>query len=274
MTWFESLILGLVEGITEFLPVSSTGHLVLAERLLGLQQSEALDAYDIVIQGGAIVAVLGIYRAHVAKMGRGMLGRDPAGMQLVLKLGAAFIPTAAVGFVAKKFVEAHLKSPGPVLLAVVAGAAAIFAVSAWRGDRKPTEGRKLEDISYRDAVLIGLAQSLAMWPGTSRSLVTILAGLLLGLSAMAATEFAFLLGVITLLAATAYKAVKGGPAMVHDIGWLSLTIGILAAAVSAFVAVKWFIAYLNKHGLALFGWYRLALGVVLLALIASGYLHW
>ena len=129
-------------------------------------------------------------------------------------------------------------------------------------------------LSYRGAMLIGLAQALAIWPGTSRSLATILAGLLLGLSAVAATEFAFLLGVITLLAATAYKAVKGGHAMMHDLGPVPLAIGIVVSAVSAFVAVKWFIAYLNKHGLALFGWYRLALGAVLLALIASGYLQW
>ena len=274
MTWFESLILGLVEGITEFLPVSSTGHLVLTERLLGLQQSEALDAYDIVIQGGAIVAVLGIYRARMKTVACGLVGRDPAGLQLGFKLMAAFVPTAVIGLVAKKFVEAHLKSPGPILLAVVAGAAAIFIVSHLRRGRGPTEGRQVGEVSYRDAVLIGLAQALAIWPGTSRSLVTILAGLLLGLSAVAATEFAFLLGVITLLAATAYKAVKGGPAMMHDIGAVPLAIGIGVSAISAFVAVKWFIAYLTKHGLELFGWYRLALGAVLLALIASGYLQW
>jgi undecaprenyl-diphosphatase len=260
MNLLEALVLGLVEGITEYLPVSSTGHLLIAQRLLGIEASEAANAYAIAIQAGAIVAVLGTYRTRVAGMVQGLLGRNDAGRNLALNLIAAFLPAAVLGMLFDDLIERHLFGVKPVIAAWIVGGVVILALSRWIAARR--EGLDLNDLTWRAAVVIGLIQAIAMWPGTSRSLVTILGGLAVGLSLAAAVEFAFLLGVVTLTAASAYSVVKSGDGMLGSYGWMALLAGFFSAWVSAALAVKWMVAWLNRHGLAVFAWWRFAAAAV------------
>jgi undecaprenyl-diphosphatase len=254
MDLLQALILGLVEGITEYLPVSSTGHLLIAQRLLGISASAEANGYVIAIQAGAILAVLGLYRLRVAGMVQGVLGRDAAGLKLALCIIVAFLPAAVIGVLFNSRIEQYLFGVKPVLAAWVVGGVVILALSRWVKSHR--EGLDLAHLTWQPALIIGFVQCLAMWPGTSRSLVTILAGLAVGLSMAAAVEFAFLLGVLTLTAATAYAALKEGSGMVHAYGWTALLVGFAAAWVSAALAVKWMVAWLNRHGLALFAWWR------------------
>jgi undecaprenyl-diphosphatase len=256
MDLLQALILGLVEGITEYLPVSSTGHLLIAQRLLGIAEGSEANAYAIAIQGGAIVAVLGIYRKRVGGMVAGLAGRDAAGLNLSLCVLAAFLPAAILGLQFDDWIEAKLFGVKPVIAAWIVGGVAILALGRWIEKRR--EGLDLAQLTWRAAVIIGFVQVLAMWPGTSRSLVTILGGLAVGLSLAAAVEFAFLLGVLTLTAAAAYSVVKSGDGMLGAYGWPALLTGFFAAWISAALAVKWMVAWLNRHGLALFAWWRLA----------------
>lgn len=256
MDLLQALILGLVEGITEYLPVSSTGHLLIAQRLLGIEQGAESNGYAIAIQGGAIIAVLGTYRVRVGHMLMGVAGRDATGLNLALCIIAAFLPAAILGVLFDDMIEAKLFGVKPVIAAWVVGAIVILLLNRWVERRR--EGLDLAHLTWRAAIIIGLFQVLAMWPGTSRSLVTILGGLAVGLSLAAAVEFAFLLGVLTLTAATAYSVVKTGDGMLSSYGWPALLTGFIAAWVSAALAVKWMVAWLNRHGLAVFAWWRLA----------------
>jgi undecaprenyl-diphosphatase len=256
MDLLQALILGLVEGITEYLPVSSTGHLLIAQRLLGIDASHAANGYVIAIQAGAIVAVLGTYRQRVAAMLQGVAGRNADGLHLAVCIIAAFIPAAILGVLFDDKIETHLFGVKPIIAAWVAGGVVILALSRWVQARR--EGLDLTQLGWRAAIIIGLVQSIAMWPGTSRSLVTILGGLAVGLSLAAAVEFAFLLGVLTLTAATAYTMVKGGDGMIGAYGWPALITGFVAAWISAALAVKWMVAWLNRHGLTVFAWWRFA----------------
>lgn len=268
MDWFQALILGIVEGLTEYLPVSSTGHLLVVQRLLGIESSTAADAYAISIQGGAILAVLGLYYKRVLQMARGMLGQDAVGFHLGKSVLAAFIPAAVLGFILEKTIKKYLFGGDewglwPVAIAWFVGGFAILGAGYFRKHRRE-EGRRgvdLEHITVRMAVIIGFAQCIAMWPGVSRSLITIVGGLLVGLSLPAAVEFSFLLGVLTLTAATAYDILRHGQEMLETFGLTSLLMGFIAAWISAVIAVKWMVAYLQRHGLAIFGWYRIAIGL-------------
>jgi len=252
----QALILGIVEGITEYLPVSSTGHLLIAQRLLGISESHEADGYAIVIQAGAILAVLGIYRVRVATMLGGLVGRDRSGLNLALCVLAAFVPAAVLGYVFDERIEQYLFGVKPVIAAWVVGGIVILLLSRWVQARR--EGKDLGQLHWHSAVIIGLFQVLAMWPGTSRSLVTILGGLAVGLSLAAAVEFAFLLGVLTLTAAAAYAAMKSGSGMIAAYGWTAVLIGFFAAWFSAAVAVKWMVSWLNRHGMTIFAWWRFA----------------
>jgi undecaprenyl-diphosphatase len=276
--WWQSAVLGLVEGVTEYLPISSTGHLILASWFLGLdapESREALATFEIAIQGGAILAVLGLYRARVAAMARGLAGRDPDGRRLFAQLALAFLPAALLGPLLDDPIEEHLFSAGPVLLALFAGGVWMI----WLDRRRdPHAGAALESLSTGAALAIGLFQCAAMWPGTSRSMMTIAGGVLLGLRAPAAAEFSFLLGVPTLGAACAFKLAKNlaaaragsEPALFEAFGAETVLLGFAVAALSAAVAVRWLVAFLGRHGLAPFGWYRVGLALVLGALAASG----
>ena len=279
MNVWQALILGIVEGITEYLPISSTGHLLLTERALGIAQSDAADAFAICIQAGAIFAVLGLYRQRVFDMLAGLQGRNEAGRQLAINLVAAFLPAAALGLVVHKLIKKYLFAGDawglwPVIGAWFVGGLAILGVSLYRRRRRSVRGpgAGLEGLTVPLSIVIGVSQCLALWPGTSRSLVTIVGGILVGLSMSAAVEFSFLLGLLTLSAATAKDALEHGREMLAAYGWMSLAIGFVAAWLSAVLAVRWMVGYLNQHGLELFGYYRVALAVLVAVLVLRGWL--
>jgi undecaprenyl-diphosphatase len=261
MEWWQALVLGLVEGLTEYLPVSSTGHLILAQRGLGIPEGEAANAYAICIQLGAILAVLGLYRERVAQVLRGLAGRDPEGRRLAVCLVVAFFPAAVVGLLLDERIEEMLFGLEPVVAAWLVGGLAILGVAALRRGRAPSEGADLLSLGLAGALGIGLFQCLALWPGTSRSLVTIVGGIAMGLSVGAAVEFSFLLGVLTLTAATGYKALGAGPVMLAHYSPGVLLLGVVAAWLSAVVSVRWMVSWLQAHGLSIFGWYRVVLAV-------------
>jgi undecaprenyl-diphosphatase len=272
MTITQSIVLGIVEGLTEYLPISSTGHLILAERAMQLTDpKESLNAYTICIQAGAILAVLGIYFSRVKAMTLGVLGKNSAGLKMTLNALVAFLPAAVVGLVFKKKIDLYLMKLWPVTFAWLIGGVAILAVE-WFKPVSRKEGKSLEELTLKMALIIGLLQCVAMMPGTSRSLVTIVGGLLVGLSLSAAVEFSFILGLITLTAATGYDALRHGKEMLHDFGWPVLIAGLLAAWISAIIAVKWMVAFLQRRSFVVFGYYRVALACVVGFLILQGML--
>lgn len=286
MIWWHAVLLGLVEGITEYLPVSSTGHLILTAALLGLDTPEhkrSVDDFNVIIQGGAILAVLGLYWPRVLQMIRGLLGKDPAGFALLVNLFIAFLPAAILGVLLNKHIKAHLFHPTPVVLALALGGVFMIILDLRRTGRlalAPYTAKDITDLSPLDALKIGLLQCVAMWPGTSRSMMTISGGVLVGLRPAAAAEFSFLLGLPTLGAACLYDLAKnlhhskrdGVPNVFEDLGYTNAFIGIAVAAISAAFAVRWLVAFLNRHGLVAFGVYRLLLAALLAALAASGFL--
>ncbi|MDH4117097.1 MAG: undecaprenyl-diphosphate phosphatase [Acidimicrobiia bacterium] len=267
----EALLIGIVEGVTEFLPISSTGHLAVTEQLLGLtstpEAKAAADAYAIVIQAGAIVAVLGLYRRRIGTAIAAIAGRGPdvdAGRRLLAALIGGFVPAAIVGLLFSDFIKENLFGLWPVVAAWIAGGVVILV---WK---KAAGHRPLETLGLKQGLIIGIAQVAAVWPGTSRSLVTILAALALGYSMSAAVEFSFLLGLVTLGAATAYEALTSGDLIVSTFGIGAPAAGFAAAFVSAAVAVKWMVAYLRTRSLDVFGWYRIAVGILVGSLALSG----
>ncbi|MFO0859462.1 MAG: undecaprenyl-diphosphate phosphatase [Phycisphaerales bacterium] len=281
MEIWQAVVLGLVEGITEYLPISSTGHLIIAGDLMKLDRAEtksALDAFCVIIQGGAILAVLALYFPRFLQMLKGLLGRDAAGFRIFVNIVVAFLPAAVVGIALKKVIEAKLFHLGPVVFSLIVGGIYMIGVELWRRSRRPMrggiEGKSVEDMTVGDALAVGLLQIFSLWPGTSRSMMTITGGYFRGLKPGAAAEFSFLLGMPTLLAATLFTLYKdyaehktaGGPNMFETLGSKPILVGIAVAAVSAFVAVRWLVGFLNRHGLMAFGWYRIVVGVALLVL--------
>lgn len=268
----EAVALGMVEGLTEYLPISSTGHLLVTARILGLpnsgQAGDALKSYEIAIQGGAILAVLLLYRHRFATMIEGLTNRSQEGRRLLLALAVASVPAAIFGLIGESIIKDVLFGVGPVVGAWAVGGIVILVLVAGGVSDRPG-GRPLESLSGRDALIIGGSQVVAMWPGTSRSMVTIVAGLLLGYSIVAAVEFSFLLGVVTLGAASAYSVVKDGTLMVDTFGLLTPLIGFVVAFFAAVVSVRWMVTYLERHTLAIFGWYRLAVAATVIVLLAT-----
>ena len=276
MNLWQAVVLGIVEGLTEYLPVSSTGHLIITQWLLGLNQDPTTEAvvnsFDIIIQAGAIAAVLGLYRQRVAQMTRGLMGKDAAGLRLLINLFVAFMPAAVLGLLFRDPIKAYLFSLWPVIGALFVGAWLMLAVAkSERINNLESRGQGIEAVDWRIALLIGFGQCIAMWPGTSRSMMTIVAALLLGLRRKDAAEFSFLLGLVTLGAATCYEGYKEGHLVLEHLGVGPLLVGFVASAISAALAVKWFVSFLTRHGMAPFGWYRLVLAVVLAVLVASGW---
>lgn len=278
MDLWQAIILGVVEGLTEYLPVSSTGHLILAQRALRIAESKAADAYAICIQAGAILAVLGLYWRRVQEMLVGFAGKlglgrgSDSGFRMGANIIVAFLPAAVVGLLLDDWIEENLLSLWPVVAAWLVGGIAILGVSFRRRPGADRAQLDLEQLTWRMALTIGCIQCLAMWPGTSRSLVTIVGGILVGLRLAAAVEFSFLLGVVTLLAATAYKALEAGPVMVETYGWSTMLAGALAAWLSAVVAVKWMVQFLKQHGISVFGYYRVALALTVATCLLAGIL--
>ena len=274
MTLPKAIVLGLVEGLTEYLPISSTGHLLVVERLMDIGTTQAdkaaADTFTIAVQVGAIVAVLGIYRHRVVLMAEGMLGRSEAGRNVLLALVIAFIPAGVTAILFGDEIKDRLLSPWPVVWSWAVGGVLILVFVKYQDRWTTVRTTSVGDITARQALIIGVAQVLAMWPGTSRSLVTLLAGLLLGLSLATAVEFAFLLGFVTLGIATGYELVTGGSELFDTFGVVNPLIGTIVAGFAAFASVKWMIGYLEHHRLSVFGWYRLGIAALTAALLLGG----
>lgn len=275
MTYLDALILGIVEGLTEFLPVSSTGHLILTSALLGIEGKQ-VDSYVIVIQLGAIMAVLALYRDRAMQMIHGLLGKNAAGLGLFLKLLVAFIPAVILGLAFEDMIEELLFHPFPVAMALIVGGVGMIAVERLyllpkiRRDGEDSL-KTVETMSYRDALLIGLAQCLALWPGTSRSMSTIIGAQLCGFRNRDAAEISFLLALPTLGGATVYKLVKDQEVLTQVEGGVGLILfGNAVAFIVAFLAVKWFVSFVTRHGMTPFGVYRIIIGLVFLGFIARG----
>lgn len=263
----KAVLLGAVEGVTEYLPVSSTGHLLVTQRLIGLGAGAgktAADTYAVAIQVGAIAAVLALYRTRIRTMVQGILGHDQVGRRLVGRLVVAFLPAAAVGVVFQTTIKDRLFGPWPIVVAWAAGGVFLLWWGQTHGDRE------LEALTTRGAILIGVAQVAAMWPGVSRSLVSIVAALAVGLTLAAALEFSFLLGLATLLAATVWDLGNNGATLLADYGWRTPLLGALVAFVTAYAAVRWMVGYLRTRPLGNFGWYRIGIAVVTVILLAVG----
>jgi undecaprenyl-diphosphatase len=273
LTLGQAILFGIVEGVTEFLPISSTGHLLLLARVMEVGQhgpaEDAIKSYEIAIQAGAILAVLGLYRHRFATMIEGATGRSDEGRRVLVAVVIAFIPAALVGVLLENAIKDQLFGAAPVIAAWIAGGIAILVLTR-AGMLSPQGGRPLEALTTRDAVVIGAAQVVALWPGTSRSLVTIVAALLLGYSMAAAVEFSFLLGFLTLGAATGYQVLKDGQEMIDAFGWVTPVVGLVAAFLAAAASIKWMVGYLQRHDLSVFGWYRIGIGVVAAVLVVTG----
>jgi len=281
----DAVILGLVEGITEFLPVSSTGHLIITTHLLGLDSAaivahdrkgrpltlkDAADTYTVVIQVGAIAAVALLYWSQISLILAGLAGRDPAGLRLLRNLVLACIPPVATALAFKGFIKTHLFSVPTVAAALLVGSALMLYAEWWRrraAANAPATASAPEllpaDLSPLQALFIGVVQCLALWPGMSRSMTAMVAGYFVGLRPVRAAEFSFLLGLPLLSAAAAKDALDGGGAVIAAFGWVNVLIGLVVAFISAALAVRFLVAFLNQHGLGAFAWYRIALAAVL-----------
>ncbi|MBQ0106219.1 MAG: undecaprenyl-diphosphate phosphatase [Armatimonadetes bacterium] len=271
MNIVQSAIIGVVEGITEYLPVSSTAHIILTQKLLGIapdteKEKNIADAYAVCIQLGAILAVLGLYRRRFVKIIRGIFGKDKEGLSLLVNLIIAFVPAVVLGLIFDDIIKHYLFNMWPIVIAWIIGGAVILGLNS-KTDPKLNKGKELEEMTKGDALKIGLIQCVAMWPGVSRSLSTILGGIFTGLSVAASVEFSFLLGVITLGGATLYDGYKYAGDIFVNYGITSPVIGLIVAFVSAVAAIKWLVNFLNNHGLKVFGWYRIAIGIVVALLI-------
>ena len=253
---WQAVLLGLVEGLTEFLPVSSTGHLLVTEALLGVPEGEAANAFAVVIQAGAILAVTALYPHRLWAMAQGLRGADPAGRTLLRNVLVAFLPAAVFGVLFDDAIEAALFGPWPVVFAwAVGGLALLGARPRGVGGEDPADA--LVTLTAREALGIGVAQVVALWPGTSRSLMALVGGLAVGLPMHAAVEFSFLLGWVTLSAATGYKLLKSGDVLLSAFSMDVLLIGVSTATVSAFLSARWMVQWLERRGLAVFGVWRL-----------------
>ena len=265
-------ILGIVEGLTEFLPVSSTGHLIVAGSLLGYTGEKA-KLFEIVIQAGAILAVCWEYRVKLFGVARGIFS-DRTAQRFVVNLFVAFLPAALLGLVFANAIKARLFAPIPVAAAFIVGAFVIIWVERYQRGRPDTVRiDNVDDMRWPDALKVGFAQALALIPGTSRSGATIIGGMLFGLSRKAATEFSFFLAIPTLFAATGYEFVRNRHLLAG--GDLSMVaVGFVTAFVSAFFVVRALLRYVAHHDFVPFAWYRIAFGLVILGTAYAGWVRW
>ncbi|MBB3589119.1 undecaprenyl-diphosphate phosphatase [Sphingomonas sp. BK481] len=261
------ILLGIVEGITEFLPVSSTGHLILATRLLGYDAGR-WEVFNVVIQLGAILAIVVLYWRTFWAVGMGLIRREPKSWLFLRNLVVAFIPAAVIGLALHHYIEALLGNAEVVAIALVVGGVAILAVERF-APRSDISG--VADIPLRTVVGIGLLQCLAMIPGVSRSGATILGALALGVERRTAAEFSFFLAIPTMLGASGLELMKNHAALTSGdgVGLLSIAIGALVSFVVALLVVKWFVGIVTKHGFVPFAWYRIAAGSAALVWLLS-----
>ena len=267
-----ALVLGIVEGLTEFLPISSTGHLIVAGSLLGYT-GERAKVFEIVIQAGAILAVCWEFRRRLANVLAGLFS-DPVARRFAVNVAIAFVPAAVLGLAFGKAIKAVLFAPIPVALAFIAGALVILWVE--RRQQHAPGAVRIDDVDamrWTDALKVGLAQAFALIPGTSRSGATIIGGMLFGLSRKAATEFSFFLAIPTLFAACGYEIVKNR-ALLSSADLPAFGVGFAAAFVSAFLCVRWLIRYVSRNDFVPFAWYRIAFGAVILVTAYAGLVRW
>jgi undecaprenyl-diphosphatase len=259
----NTVILGIVEGITEFLPVSSTGHLLITEQFLGARS----ELFNVAIQAGAILAIVLIYQRRLIELL--LHTREPRNRDYLYKLSVAVLITLVLGFAATKMGFKLPETVVPVAIALLVGGVAILVIESYVA-HKP----KSDQVTWSVAIWVGLCQILAaVFPGTSRSAATIFAAMLAGLTLRpAATEFAFLVGIPTMFAATAYELLKVRHEPVSE-NWSQLGVGFVVSGVVAFIAVKWLLRYVQSHRFTVFAWYRIVLGVALLAMARQGIVH-
>ncbi|HBZ07103.1 MULTISPECIES: undecaprenyl-diphosphate phosphatase [Massilia] len=268
----KAIIMGLVEGFTEFLPISSTGHLILAGSLLDFT-GEKVKVFEIAIQAGAMLAVIWEYRERIARVLSGLF-TERRQQKFVINLIVAFLPAAVLGLIFANAIKAELFKPVPVALAFIIGGLVILWVER-RPQGKPHAARieTVDEMTVLDALKVGCAQAFALIPGTSRSGATIIGGMLFGLSRKAATEFSFFLAIPTLLSATAYSIIKERELLsMADLPMFGL--GGLAAFVSAFLCVRWLLRYISTHDFTIFAWYRIVFGVIVLVTAHYGLVNW
>ncbi|MHB1292120.1 MAG: undecaprenyl-diphosphate phosphatase [Sulfuricella sp.] len=265
----KALTLGIVEGLTEFLPVSSTGHLILVGDLLDFNDEKG-KMFEVVIQFGAILAVCWEYRARLGAVAAGLQAGKEDARRFVLNLLIAFMPAAVLGLLFASKIKLYLFKPVPVALAFIVGGLLIL----WAERRKHViRIQEVDEMTWRDALKIGLAQSLALIPGTSRSGATIIGGLFFGLSRQAATEFSFFLAIPTLFAASAYELIKYRHLLsADDLGMFA--VGGVASFVSAFIAVRGLLRYISRHDFSAFAWYRIGFGIIVLLTAYTGAVSW
>lgn len=294
LTQKSAVILGLVEGISEFLPISSTGHLIIANAVLGLESEERLtdaqgnplyhkkpsekhpagvplttklaaDTYTVIIQVGAIAAVMLLYWNQLVGILKGLLGRNPEGLLLLRNLACAIVPVAIIGLALSSWIDENLFSVPAVIVAQLSGAILMIYAERWRRERSSlrVSNKAPTELSVVESAGIGFMQCLALWPGTSRSMVTIVGGYFMNLNPAKAAEFSFLVGLPVLAGAALIKGLKSGSAMITVFGWSNVLLGIAVAAVSAAIAVKFLVAFLSRYGLFAFAFYRIAFAVIL-----------
>jgi len=269
LIYWKALILGIVEGLTEFLPISSTGHLILVGDLLGFNDERG-KVFEIVIQFAAILAVCWEYRTKLISVVSGLVQKQEAARRFLLNLFIAFLPAAFLGLLFASKIKQHLFAPVPVALAFIVGG--LIILWAEKRDHKINVDT-VDDMRWKDALKVGCAQTLALIPGTSRSGATIIGGLLFGLSRKAATEFSFFLAIPTLTAATLYEVVKYR-SLFHAHDWWLFAVGGAASFVSAFLCVRWLLRFISRHDFSAFAWYRIVFGLVVLGTAYSGIVSW
>ena len=271
----KAIIMGLVEGFTEFLPISSTGHLILAGSLLNFT-GEKVKVFEVAIQAGAMLAVIWEYRQRIARVVTG-LGSDPKQRRFLGNVVIAFIPAAVLGFLFNEAITRELFAPVPVATAFIVGGLVILWVerrhTGGANTDRPSRVESVDDMNSLDALKVGVAQAFALIPGTSRSGATIIGGMLFGLSRKAATEFSFFLAIPTLLSATVYSVFKQRHLLsLADLPLFGL--GGLAAFASAFLCVRWLLRYISTHDFTIFAWYRIVFGVLVLVTAHFDLVHW
>jgi undecaprenyl-diphosphatase len=272
----KAVILGVVEGLTEFLPISSTGHLILVGDLLNFNDEKG-KAFEVIIQFGAILAVCWEFRDKLIKV-VGSLSSSASARRFFINLLIASIPAMGLAFIFSKHIKAVLFAPIPVASAFIVGALIIF----WAEHRQEKKGavnshiHSVDDLSYLDALKVGLAQCAALIPGTSRSGATIIGGMLFGLPRAVATEFSFFLAIPVIGGATAYELLKlwKNPVAISGEYTLAIVVGFIAAFISAFICVRWLIHYVAHHNFKPFAWYRIIFGVLVLLTSYSGLIQW
>jgi undecaprenyl-diphosphatase len=281
----HAAILGIVEGLTEYLPVSSTGHLILAGHFMGLthfsdhigpfgrvldkDKMEAINSFNIVIQSGAVLAVVGLYRRRVVDICTGLLGRNRDGLKLFFLLLVAFLPSAIIGLPLHKVIEQQLFAPVPVAYGLAVGGVIMIIVECMGFRKKRLSVIGIVNISYWQAAIIGIAQVLAMWPGTSRSMITIVAAVLVGLDMVTAAEFSFLLALPTLMGATLISCLEDWAVLTKVVGFDGMAVGLIFSMVFAALAIKGFVKWLTSHGLTPFGIYRIIAAILVFWLLTA-----